>query len=57
MVPYTFIDEVKTRFVKAKYSETGVTPYLNMASQREILITESAVDTIIEEAAISFARS
>ncbi len=26
MMPYAFIDEVKTRFVKAKYSETGVTP-------------------------------
>ena len=26
MVPYTFIEEVKTRFVRAKYSETGVTP-------------------------------
>ncbi len=25
-VPYTFIDEVRARFVKAKYSETGVTP-------------------------------
>lgn len=26
LVPYTFIDEVKSRFVTAKYSETGVTP-------------------------------
>jgi len=26
LIPYTFIDEVKQRFVKAKYSETGVTP-------------------------------
>ena len=26
MMPYTFIDEIKTRFVKAKYAETGVTP-------------------------------
>ena len=26
LIPYTFIDEVKQRFVKARYSETGVTP-------------------------------
>lgn len=26
LVPYSFINEVKLRFVKAKYSETGVTP-------------------------------
>ena len=26
LIPYTFIDEVKARFVEAKYSETGVTP-------------------------------
>jgi len=26
LVPYTFIDEVNARFIKAKYSETGVTP-------------------------------
>ena len=26
LTPYTFIDEVKQRFVRAKYSETGVTP-------------------------------
>jgi len=26
LVPYLFIDEVKKRFVKAKYSETGVSP-------------------------------
>lgn len=26
LIPYAFLDEVKTRFSKAKYSETGVTP-------------------------------
>ena len=26
LVPYSFIDEVNLRFVKAKYAETGVTP-------------------------------
>lgn len=26
LVPYTFLDEVNKRFIKAKYAETGVTP-------------------------------